>query len=384
MANIGQEPFAEPGVNTQRHDEAQLCASDLAQRLRMPAGRVHDQQAARSGELAKPLKALADQRHLGRVAWLGTHVQRHPVGARGLQRADLPLDPVALRPAVSHERRALIRAAHPQRRQIDMQAPRVDPEPLYRPRGDRAPQRLRVHRQDLKPPPEPVIVEQRRRDPEQFLQRRPRRPPGDVIQRRGRAQPTTDQRRDRLTHRQLLTPALGQRPVDRADQIQLTDEVPRQQQRPDLAAHPRHRRIQPRERSHQLLQLARRLELVLAPERLQHPVTHPPLLVTIRLHQPQIHVAIAPPDHRMPLDVHVGPTVASSPDGQTQTFEPSSTDPRRTNHPACWPYNPDYPTRTNPPTPAHNASNHRAARPTRQPRDQPPTSALREKGLADL
>ena len=52
-------------------------------------------------------------------------------------------------------------------------------------------------------------------DPQQLLQRRARRPPGDVIQRRGRAQAAADQRRDRLPDRQLLAPALRQRPIDR-------------------------------------------------------------------------------------------------------------------------------------------------------------------------
>ena len=102
-----------------------------------------------------------------------------------------------------------------------MQAAGVDPEVLDRAGGERAAQRLRVHREDLKRAPEPVVVQQRRRDPEQLLQRRARRPPRDVIQRRGRAQAAADERRDRLPDRQLLAPALGQRPIDRADQIQL-------------------------------------------------------------------------------------------------------------------------------------------------------------------
>ena len=102
-----------------------------------------------------------------------------------------------------------------------MQPAGVDPEPLDRARRERAAQRLGIHREDLERSPEAVIVEQHSRDPEQLLQRRARRPPGDVIQRRRGAQPTADQRRDRFPDRQLLAPALRQRPVDRADQVKL-------------------------------------------------------------------------------------------------------------------------------------------------------------------
>ena len=155
----------------------------------MPARGVEDQHATRPGELAQPLQALGDQRHLGRVARLRAHVQRHPVGGAGLQRADLASDALPLRPAVGDQRRVLIRAAHPQRGQIDMQPAGVDPEPLDRAGRERAAQRLCVHRQDLQRPPQPVVVEQRRGDPQQLLQRRARRPPRDVIQRRRGAQP---------------------------------------------------------------------------------------------------------------------------------------------------------------------------------------------------
>ena len=280
----------------------------------MPAGGVQDQQAARPGELCQPLQALGDQRDLGSVAGLWAHVQRDTVGARGLQRTDLARDARSLRPALGHQRRALVRAADPQRGQIDVQAPGVDPEVLDRAGGERAAQRLRVHREDLKRAPEPVVVQQRRRDPKQLLQRSARRPPRNVIQRRGRAQAAADERRRRLPDRQLLAPALGQCTIDRADQIELPDEVPRQQQRPDLATHTSHRRIQPGEGTHQLLELARRLQLVLTPERLEHAVAHAPLLIAIRLHQPQIHIALAPPAHSVTLDIHVGPTLSTPPD----------------------------------------------------------------------
>ena len=124
-----------------------------------------------------------------------------------------------------------------------------------------------------------------------------------------------DQRRRDLARAQLLVPALRERPVDRTDQIQLREEVRGQQQRPDLATHPDHRRVQPRERAHQLLELARRLELVLAAQRAQHAMAHPPVLIAIRLHQAQIHVAFPAPHHGVTLDIHVGPTISNPPDG---------------------------------------------------------------------
>ena len=61
---------------------------------------------------------------------------------------------------------------------------------------------------------------------------------------------------------------------------------------------PDERRIEPRERAHQLLQLARRLQLVLASQRAQHAMTHTPVLIAIGLHQAQIHVALLRPAPR--------------------------------------------------------------------------------------
>ena len=61
----------------------------------------------------------------------------------------------------------------------------------------------------------------------------------------------------------------------RRDQIELPNEVPGQQQRPDVAAHPRQRRIQPGERAHQLLELARRLALATATHRTTESTRYP-------------------------------------------------------------------------------------------------------------
>ena len=330
----------------------------------MPARGVQDQHAARPREPSETLQALGDQRHLGGVARLRAHVQRHPVGTRGLQRPDLASDALPLSPPVLNQRRVLIRAAHSQRGQIDMQAAGVDPEALDRAGGERATQRLGVHREDLQRPPETVVVQQGGGDPEQLLQRRARRPPSDVIQRRGRAQPAAAQRRDRLPDRQLLAPALRQRAIDRPDQIKLRDEVPRQQQRPDVPAHARQRRVQPRERAHQLLQLARRLELVLPPQRLQHAMTNAPLLVAIRLHQPQIHVALASPTHSVTLDIHVGPTIPDLSDGTDAAKQAITHEPDRNTSARLALHN-EHAKRHNHHHHTHDASKHPATRPTR-------------------
>jgi len=260
-------------------------------------------------ELRQALERGADQRDLRRVTRVGAHVERHPVGTRGLQRSDLARHPAVRAPTLGNERGVLIGAGDAQRGQIDVQAPGVDAEALDRPGGQRAAQRLGVDGQRLKRAPEAVVVEQRRRDPDELLQRAPRRPAGDVIERRGRAQPAADQCRTDLARRELLATALRQRPVDRPDQIQLAQEVRSEQQRPNLAAHSRQRRVQPRERAHQLLELARRLQLVLAPQRAQHAMPHAPVLVAIGLHQAQIDVALPAPHHGVTLDVHVGPTI---------------------------------------------------------------------------
>ena len=247
-----------------------------------------------------------------------------------------------------------------------MQAAGVDAEALDRSGSQRAAQRLGVDGQRLQPAAQPIVVEERRRDPDELLQRGPRRPAGNVVQRRGRAQPAGDQRRGDLPGTQLLAPTLGQRPVDRADQVQLAQKVRGQQHRADLAADPHERRIEPRERAHQLLQLARRLQLVLAPQRAEHPVAHTPVLIAIGLHQAQVDVAFLPPDHGVPLDVHVGPTLCDLSDGTADRTVPASkrstasSGPHRTvvHIHRCWPY-------TSAPSDAHSTK-HRPRTPSKQ------------------
>ena len=80
-----------------------------------------------------------------------------------------------------------------------------------------------------------------------------------------------------------------------------------QQQRPDMAAGAGRRRIQPGEGGRQLLELARRLQLVLAAQRAQHAMANPALLIPIGFDQPQVHVALAALDDGVTLNVHAGP-----------------------------------------------------------------------------
>lgn len=80
-----------------------------------------------------------------------------------------------------------------------------------------------------------------------------------------------------------------------------------QQQRPDVAAGTRRRWIQPGERGRQLLELARRVQLVLAAQGALHPMPHPDLLIPMHSDQPQVHVALAALDDGVALDLHAGP-----------------------------------------------------------------------------
>ena len=71
VADLGEEPFAEPGAGAQRHHEPHAGLVDLAQRLGLPhRGVAHDQKAG-PGDLKQPLKRRPDQRQLGRVPRIG-------------------------------------------------------------------------------------------------------------------------------------------------------------------------------------------------------------------------------------------------------------------------------------------------------------------------
>src|ERR671918_2927257 len=167
----------------------------------------------------------------------------------------------------------------------------------------------------LQRPSQAVVVEQCRRDREELLQRRLRGPAGDVVERRGRREPAGYQRAHDLAGRELGAPALRQKPIDRLGDPELRREVAHEQERPDLSAHAVQRRVEPRKGARQLLELARRLELPLAPESLEHAVAHPPLIVAVGLDQAQVHVALLPPADGVALDIHVGPTLQARSDG---------------------------------------------------------------------
>ena len=114
-----------------------------------------------------------------------------------------------------------------------MQPAGVNAEPLDRARRDSRAEILRIDREGLQRPAETIIVQQRRRDPEQLMHRRPGRPTRDVIERRRRTQPARDQRTHDLADRQDRPGAAGQRPVNRALNVELAQEVLDEQQRAD-------------------------------------------------------------------------------------------------------------------------------------------------------
>ena len=211
------------------------------------------------------------------------------------------------RPPLFHQRRAVIAAGEPHCGHIQVQPRQVGPAAGRGGQRQLAADLLGHRSQRLQRPAQPVVVEQTRRHAEQFGHRRRGGPAGHVIQRRRRAEPVGHQRGDHLPVGQHRLPAHRHRVIDELDQAQPIQVVGHQQQRPDVAAGAHRWRIQPGERRRQLLQLARRLQLVLAAQRAQHPVAHPALGVPIRFDQPQVHVASAAFDHRVALNVHAGP-----------------------------------------------------------------------------
>ena len=201
-----------------------------------------------------------------------------------------------------------------------MQPAGIEPKGLDRPRGQRATDRLRMHRERLQRPPQPIVVEQRRRDPEQLVHRRAGRPPGHVIQRRGRAQPRRDQTGHDLTDRQHRARAARQAAIHDTDQIEHPDEVPGQQKRPHLPPRPRHRRIQPGERPGERLELPGLFQRLLPPQICHNTMPHPAVLIAIPIDQLQVRVrALTAPDCGL-LDEHVATTLPASPDGKTNSI----------------------------------------------------------------
>ena len=302
--HVGGEPLGPAGVGAQRHDEAQLGGVGVAQRAQVAQGGVGDHHDLGWGEGGEPFQRGGEAGQFAARAGVGPVVDGDPVGGGGLQGLDLAGDGAVGGPALLHQRRVGVGAGEPDRGQVQVQPRQVHPagrrgrqrQLAAHPLGDRG--------QRLERPAEPVVVEQSRRDAEQFGHRRAGRPAGDVVQRGRSGEPVGHQRGDHLPVGEHGPPAHRRRGVDQFHQVQPLQVVGHQQQRPDVAAGAHRRRVEPRERGRQLLELARRLELVLAAQGAQHPVGHLAPLVPIGLHQPQVDVPLAVFDDRVPLDVH--------------------------------------------------------------------------------
>ena len=227
-----------------------------------------------------------------------------------------------------------------------MQPARAHSEPLDRARRDLGAQILGVDGERLQRPPEPVIVQQRRRDPQQFVDRRTRRPARDVIQRRRRAQPTRDQRAHDLTDRQDRPGAARQRAVDRVLDLSSRRKCSTSSNGPTLRRVPAIGGSKPRERSRQRLQLPRVLQRILPAKVCHNTMANLAALVTVPLDQLQVAVLAARPLHFRFLDEQVATTLHAPPDRTT-----ASTDPQLPQHD---------------PTPRH-----------KEPRNPPPRLAIR-------
>jgi hypothetical protein len=266
-----------------------------------------------------------------------------PWGGGGLQQADLAGHPPVRPKALADQRRAAEGAGHPQGGQVQVQPASIGPEPVDRGQGDRTADLLSDRGQCLQRAAEPVVVEEHPWDLQELGHGRRGRPAGHVVQWGGRGQPVGDQRGDHLAAGKLRPAALGQVPVHQVDQAEPVQVVGDQQQRPDLAAGPGRRWVQPGEGGRELVELARRFQLVLAAQARHHPVADAAVLVPVGLDQPQIDVLpAAAPDH-VTLHVHVGPTLRQC----------SPNHKHGCRH--CWPYRmgsrpPATPTARQPPT----------------------------------
>jgi hypothetical protein len=318
LADLFLEALAKACHCPQRADEAKPGSVGLAEWLEVAERGVGDHEQARGQQLAQALEAAADHLKLGRRPRSWAQVERHPLRARRLQRADLAGDAAIGRPALVDQRRALVGAGDPQRGEVEVKASGVEPEALDRAQHDGAAQLLGVPLERLQAAAQTIIVEQLVGDPEQLLKRRPRGPAGDVVERRRGTQAAGDQRHHHLARRELVTPALGQEAIDLGADPERLAEVMHQKQRAELAAAPGQRRIEPSERARQLLELARRLELILAPQRPQRPVADLAALVAIRLHQAQVDVSLLAAPNGVAPDIHVGPTLLPMPDGNKE------------------------------------------------------------------
>jgi len=198
----------------------------------------------------------------------------------------------------------------------------IHTEALDRPNSQQPAHMLGIDREALKRTAQTIIVQQLCRGPEELVHRRTRGPARDVIQRRGRAQPAGHQRADRLPDRQTRTRRARQRTIDRVSDIKLAQKPPRQQQRPDLPAGTRQRRIQTSERASEGLQLPRGLQRLLTAEVCHNTMAHPATLIAIALHHLEVRIRASTTPNNSLLDEHVATTIAALSDRTTASIRP--------------------------------------------------------------
>ena len=305
------EPLRPAGVGAQRHHEPQPGGVGGAQLAQVPEPGVDDADHAGRGQRADALERGGKARHLVGRPRMRPVVDRDPGAGGHLHGLDLPGDGAVGRPPLGDQRGAGVAAGEPDRGHVQVQPRQVGPAARRGRQGELAADLLGHRGQRLQRPAEPVVVEQSRWDGKQFGHRRRRRPARDVVERRRPGQPVGHQCGDHLPVGQHGPTAHRRRGVDHLDQAQPLQVVGHQQQRPDVAAGADRRRVEPGERGRQLVQLARRLQLVLAAQGAQHLVPHPPVGVPIRAHQPQVDIPPAAPDHRVPFHVHASPHLTS-------------------------------------------------------------------------
>ena len=181
---------------------------------------------------------------------------------------------------------------------------------------------LGINGKALKRAAQAIVVQQLRRSSEQLVHRRARGPARDVIQRGGRAQAAGHQRADRLPDRQRRARRARKGTIDRVSDIQLAQEPPRQQQRADLPAGARQRRVQTRKGAGERLQLTRGLQRLLTTKVCHNTMAHPATLVAIALHHLEVRIRASTTPHNGLLDEHVATTIAAQSDRTADSIRP--------------------------------------------------------------
>ena len=91
MADVGEETVEESGGGPEWDDEPQAGSVGLTQVLDVTQrGVSHDEQAGWQ-QCGQVVHGLAQAGQLGRVAWVGAHIQRHAGVVAGGQYPDLAL-----------------------------------------------------------------------------------------------------------------------------------------------------------------------------------------------------------------------------------------------------------------------------------------------------